>query len=193
MASIFFIAEWGHSRLKWRHPREKAARIQLVWERSFTVVITTLTSQLCKWCSELHQFTVWIISPHLLSLFHHHYYFVSVRFLPAFLSASRQAGCPAPSAHMLLYPLGAAGCFLTGTQLVLVSGFLYNRHLIGFPPLWKFSFHSETSFLFLPMLTVSWKCMFAFRRRLGFIAFLQWLKAYAALTSQLLYRATSLS
>lgn len=151
----------------------KAAGIQLVQDRSFAEVITMLTIQLCKCCSELQQFTVWIISLDLLSLFHHDYYFVLVGFLPAFfLSASRGAVCPAPSARMLLYSLGADGCFLTGMQLVLLSVFLYNRHLRGFPPLWKFSLHSETSLLFLRMLTVSWKYMFSFRRRLGFVVFL---------------------
>lgn len=64
-----------------------------------------------------------------------------------FLSASREPWSSAPSAYMLLYSLGAASCFLTGTELVLVSGFLYNSDLRWFPSLWKFSFHSEASLL----------------------------------------------
>lgn len=150
----------------------KASGTPFLWHMSFTVVVTTLTVLLCKWCSELQQFTLRIISP----IFYHFFIMIIILSLLVsflhFLSASRQACCSAPSAHMLLYSLGAAGCFLTGTQLVLVSGFLCNGHLRGFPPLWKFPFNSETSLLFLPMLTVSWKCMFALRRRLGFTVFL---------------------
>lgn len=64
--------------------RVKGSTDQLVQDRSFTVVFTTLTIWLCKCCFELQHFTMGIISPHLLSLFHHDYYFVSVGFLPAF-------------------------------------------------------------------------------------------------------------
>lgn len=63
------------------------------------------------------------------------------------LSGSVQPWSSAPSAHMLLYSLGEAACFLTRTQVVLVSGFLYNALLRWFPSLWKLSSHSEASLL----------------------------------------------
>lgn len=146
MAPVFFTAEWDHSRVKWRHSRERASGTPLVRHMSFTVIITTLTILLCKWCSELQQFTGWKISPHLFSLFHHGYYFVFVGFLPAFFEVlPDKLVARHPQHTCCCIPLEQLAVSLQG-QLVLVSGVLYNRHVRGFPPLWKFSFHSETSF-----------------------------------------------
>lgn len=104
MAPVFFVAEWDHSRVKWRHWRERASGIPLVWHISFTMVITTLTILLFffNFSSLLLFYPCWFPSHN-------------------FLSASRQPWNFAPSSYMLLYSLGAASCFLRGTRCWLVN------------------------------------------------------------------------
>lgn len=86
---------------------------------------------------------MWMYLPHYLSL---HYYFVLICFLPTVFKCFQTTSKVSTLSIQLLYSLGAASCFLTGTQSVLVRGFLYNAYLRRFPSLWKFSFHSEASF-----------------------------------------------
>lgn len=84
---------------------------------------------------------MWMYLPHYLSL---HYYFVLICVLPTVFKCFQTTSKVSTLSVQLLYSLGAASCFLTGTQSVLVRGFLYN--LRRFPSLRKFSFHSEASF-----------------------------------------------
>lgn len=136
------MAEWDHSRVKWRHLgkgfRESFGTTYLLYCGNSHSQHSALPSMFWKYSSLQGEYIFPIIY-HFISILS-----LSVSFLQ-FLSASRQPQRSAPSAYSCCIPLEQLGTFLTGTQSVLVRGVLYDAYLRRFPSLWKFSFHSEAA------------------------------------------------